>query len=448
MQSPGWLLLLLAVLLAGGGLLTWTRAEGSHPRIDAPEAILAGAAGTSVDLAISDAGSGLRALRVDFVHAGGETALVTEDFPGNLLSGGTRSEHGVTLQLDPGLLGSFEGEAILRVTARDWSWRGGFDGNESVRSVPLRVDLIAPRIEIATGLSYARQGGSGSVSYRLSEPVVRDGVLIGERFYRGFPRPGGSSSERIALFAIPSEASPEVRVAVIAEDAAGNASRARWPLVVQRRAMPNVNVTLNREFLEKVIGRFAGHGVDAGGDPSAAFDDINTRVRAENEARIRQLLADSSPEFFQGAKLEQMRNSKVTSTFGERRAYFFEGRKISNAVHFGYDLASFAAAPVTAAASGRVIYAGDLGIYGNCLLVDHGLGLATLYGHLSRLDVASGDRVEQGQRLGLSGDTGLAGGDHLHFAVLVGDTYVDPIEWWDVQWVRSHITPELQTSRR
>ncbi len=90
-----------------------------------------------------------------------------------------------------------------------------------------------------------------------------------------------------------------------------------------------------------------------------------------------------------------------------------------------------------------MIYAGALGIYGNCVLLDHGLGVATLYGHLSRIDVSAGDAVEQGQPLGRSGATGLAGGDHLHFAVLVGRTYVDPLEWWDAKWVRENLEAQL-----
>ena len=99
---------------------------------------------------------------------------------------------------------------------------------------------------------------------------------------------------------------------------------------------------------------------------------------------------------------------------------------------------------MTAANSGRVAFEGDLGIYGNCVLVDHGLGVTSLYGHLSRLDVAAGDRVSRGQTLGLSGDTGLAGGDHLHFAILVGGTYVDPLEWWDAKWVQTHVDARVR----
>ena len=90
-----------------------------------------------------------------------------------------------------------------------------------------------------------------------------------------------------------------------------------------------------------------------------------------------------------------------------------------------------------------MIFAGPLGIYGNCVIVDHGLGVTSVYAHLSRIDVREGDMLTKDQRLGLSGATGLAGGDHLHFAVLVGGTYVDPKEWWDPKWVREHIEARL-----
>ena len=90
-----------------------------------------------------------------------------------------------------------------------------------------------------------------------------------------------------------------------------------------------------------------------------------------------------------------------------------------------------------------MLFAAPLGIYGNCVLIDHGMGITSLYGHLSRMDVKAGDSVKQGQTLGLSGQTGLAGGDHLHFAILVGDTYVDPVEWWDPKWVQSHVEAQL-----
>jgi murein DD-endopeptidase MepM/ murein hydrolase activator NlpD len=437
-NSAGWLIAVLALALVGVGVLVFFRAEGSPPAVTTAEELVVGTSGAEVAISISDDGSGLRALEVILAHAGGEIPLLSETYPGNLLSGGVRSEQDASVSLDPAGLREVSGEAFLRVIARDWSWRGGFDGNAARVDVPLTVDLEPPRITVESGLTYVDQGGAGAVAYRLSEPVTRDGVRVGEVFYHGYPRPGGGPLERIALFAIPTDADPKTAVRVVAEDAAGNASEARWPVSVRPRNAPAANVTLSREFLGRVVPRLSGGAADA-----AAFHDVNTRLRAESETRIRDLLSDPATTPLWDGALEQMRSSKVTSRFGEQRSYFVDGVKVSTATHYGYDLASFAAAPITAAGAGQVVFAGELGIYGNCVLIDHGIGLATLYGHLSRLDVSAGDRVAQGQRLGLSGDTGLAGGDHLHFAVLVGHTYVDPLEWWDARWVQTHVAVRL-----
>ena len=321
-------------------------------------------------------------------------------------------------------------------------WRGLFSGNETALEIPVEIDLDPPRVQVSSGLTYVKQGGSGAVNYSVSEAVAADGVQVGDHRFQGHPVPGGSG-ERIAIFAIPTDVPADVTPRVFAEDRAGNTATARWPVVVKPRAMPEGNVTLGASFLENVVPRLTR--VTAGTDLKQAFHKINTELRAENERTIRERLAETSPvPYFDGA-LDQLANSQVTSRFAERRTYFVAGDPVSKAIHFGFDLASTAAAPITAAARGRVVHADELGIYGNCVLVDHGLGVGTLYGHLSRIDVAAGDEVAQGSTLGLSGATGLAGGDHLHFAVLVGDSYVDPLEWWDPKWVATHVTPKLAT---
>lgn len=442
MNATGWLALLVVIVLLGAGALLWVRAEGDAPALHAPEELVVGAEGARVTLHATDLGSGLRSLRAVLVHPGGEAVLLEETYPGNLLSGGVRYEHTAEIALEPRRLEDVRGAAFLRVSLRDWSWRGGLDGNETRRDVALTIDLEPPRIDVHSGLTYVKQGGSGAVAYRVSEETARDGVRVGDREYRGHPLPGGGERDRVALFAVPAEGPADPDVRVFAVDPAGNESTVSWAVVVQARPRPESRVRLSRSFLENVVPRLAPPGNED--DLAAAFHDVNTRVRAESEERIRELVAESAPRPLFRGRLDQLANSKVTSRFGERRRYVVDGAVLSQAVHYGYDLASYAAAPVTAAAAGRVQFAGDLGIYGNCVLVDHGLGLTTLYGHLSRLDVETGDAVERGQRLGLSGDTGLAGGDHLHFAVLVGETYVDPLEWWDAEWVRTHVDANLR----
>jgi len=446
MRASGWLLILALVAAVGLGGFAWYRFEGEPPSLTAPEGeLVIGRSGKRLDLHASDAGSGLRSLRVAVEQPSGEKVLFEEAYPGNLLSGGVRHEQDSSLQLDPASIGVLTGPATLRIAVRDFSWRGAFSGNETRRDLPLRIDLEPPRVEVYSGLTYVRQGGSGSVAYRVSEPTARDGVRVGTAEYRGFPRKGGRANERIALFAVPTDVDAKAPVRVFAEDLAGNVGEAGWQVVVQPYVQPEGRVQLTTTFMEQVVPRLAPQG--AAGDPVAAFQDVNTRVRAENEKRIRELVAITAPEPLFTGNLHQLANSKVTSRFGERRLYVLDGREISRAVHYGYDLASLSGAPVTAAAAGRVLYAGDLGIYGNCVVLDHGLGLASLYGHLSRIDVEPNARVESDQRIGLTGATGLAGGDHLHFATLVGNTYVDPIEWWDAKWVKDHIDPNLNPQR-
>jgi len=440
-SGRGLLAILLLILVVGGGVLLTRRFEGEPAAISGPETLLLGREARSVALTIADEGTGIRSIRVVFEHAAGEESLFAEDFPGSALAGAARgtAPADVEFTLDPSQLPRAIEEGFLRVTVRDWSWRGTFRGNEARLDVPVTIDRKPPRVAVATGLTYVKRGGSGVVVYTPSEDTVRDGVRVGETFFPGHPL----GERRVAFYAIPTDVERNPKVRVEAEDAAGNVYAARWPVVVRERTMPEAQVTLPSSFLEdKVREMAAAEGIDAT-DLVQAFDQINTRVRAANEASVREALEQSAPEkLWEGAFL-QLPNSKVTSRFAERRTYYVGGQSVSKATHFGYDLASTSAAPIAAAAAGKVVFADELGIYGNCVLVDHGLGLGTLYGHLSRVDVSPDETVERGDVLGLSGATGLAGGDHLHFAILVGDTYVDPLEWWDPKWVRENVEARL-----
>ena len=114
-------------------------------------------------------------------------------------------------------------------------------------------------------------------------------------------------------------------------------------------------------------------------------------------------------------------------------------------MHLGYDLAVTQHVGVEASNDGRIVWAAPLGIYGNCVVVDHGYGLQTIYGHMSRIDVHEGDMVKRGQVMGLSGMTGMAGGDHVHFAMQLDGVQIDPKEWWDPHWIKDHITRSAST---
>jgi len=116
-------------------------------------------------------------------------------------------------------------------------------------------------------------------------------------------------------------------------------------------------------------------------------------------------------------------------------------------VHLGIDLASTRKADVKAAAKGIVIFTDYLGIYGNMVMIDHGQGVFSLYSHLSQINVSPDDNVDKMSVIGLTGTTGMAGGDHLHFSVLVNGVFVTPKEWWDQHWIDVTIEDPLTESR-
>jgi len=143
----------------------------------------------------------------------------------------------------------------------------------------------------------------------------------------------------------------------------------------------------------------------------------------------------------------QLGNSQVEASFADHRTYLYKGKEVDQQTHLGFDLAVTSRVPIVAANAGTVLNASWLGIYGNCVIIDHGMGVQSLYGHMSSFDVNVGDKVSRGQTIGRSGMTGLAGGDHLHFTMLVGGRMVNPVEWWDRHWIADRIERKLGEAR-
>ena len=338
----------------------------------------------------------------------------------------------------------------MRLAARDLSWRNWTRGNETVVDIPVTIDYRPPSISLAPGITYAKRAGSVALVYDVSDDTERDGVEVGDYFYASIPVTGEGvpAGRRFALFPLSQELPADVKISVIAVDHAGNRATRTPQINVKDRAYPDETIVLSQRFLDTKVPDLAGATGVNDSDHLKAFQEINSRIRQENEAKIREIIAETAIEPLFTEAFEQMPNSKVMSTFAERRTYLLDGEQVSESIHYGYDLASLAGSPIPASNRGRVIYADELGIYGNCVIVDHGLGIHTLYGHLSNIDVKVGDTVEKGQSLGQSGQTGLAGGDHLHFAILLRGSYVDPVEWWDPKWVREHALEPLATARK
>ncbi len=145
------------------------------------------------------------------------------------------------------------------------------------------------------------------------------------------------------------------------------------------------------------------------------------RIKEESELKAK-VFAASAAEPLWAASFRAPVTAQATDSFGTRR--MFNGRLAS--VHKGMDFRAATGTPVRAGNSGTVVLARPLYFEGNCVIVDHGLGLFTLSMHLSRIDVHEGQRVATGERLGLSGATGRVTGPHLHWAVRWQGAYLDP----------------------
>lgn len=337
-----------------------------------------------------------------------------------------------------------EGEVILRATAD----RGaGFlrSAEPVVVERKLVVKLRPPQLEVTSQQHYVRQGGSGIVLFRTSAPAGRSGVRAGDYEAHSFPVPGGDPNQRFVLFAVPWEGSAKEAIVVFAEDEAGN--RAERPFIELYKAAPprRDRLELNDAFLQKVVPSIASStpGFEAGGSLIEQFVKINNQLRKLNLAEIGELAQRSAPRFLWSGPFLQMPNSARKAGFAETRDYVYQGREVDRQTHLGLDLASLSHAAVPAANSGTVVFAGWLGIYGNAVLIDHGYGLTSLYGHLSEIRVKPGQPVKRGEAVGSTGTTGLAGGDHLHLEIFVQGKSVDPVEWLDGHWIEDNLRKKM-----
>jgi hypothetical protein len=266
-------------------------------------------------------------------------------------------------------------------------------------------------------------------------------VRVGTMTFPSFPV--GDGGARISLFALPWDMPLDTPIAITGQDEAGNTASRGLQSEVRRRRFPRDVIEIKDGLLQaKVPELLPQHPPDK--PLLDGFLLINRDQRKQAEDQKRQISAKTADRALWEGAFVQPPNSKVFSNFAETRTYVYKGKEVDTQVHLGYDVASLKQSPVPAANKGVVVFAGPLTIYGNTVIVDHGLGLQSLYGHLSRIDVKVGDTVEKGQELGRSGTTGLAIGDHIHFETLIGGVSVTPVEWWDLKWIRDRVGKPLK----
>ena len=440
--------LLLAFAVAFGAWYIFR--VGPAPEVDLVTERPAVGRSNIVTAVFSEPENGLGAVRLELIQ-GDRTELLAEEafVPGSGIPfvGGDGTAQAVleaTVGTDA-MDWLVEGELVLRATAVRASGPLRSPAPVSVElTLPVRLRL--PRLEVVSTQHYGRQGGSGAVVFRVGEHVVQSGVRAGQIESVGSPLPGGGSNDRFTFYSLPWNIADSAEIRLFAEDDAGD--RAEQPFLDIFKAMPTRTDTiqLNDAFFKRVVPAIASQtpGFNAGGSLLEQYLRINGDLRRAELNRVAELSRESEPAFLWSGAFLQMPNSAREANFAETRSYIYGGREVDRQTHLGLDLASTARAPVPAPNSGRVVFAGWMSLYGNAVIIDHGYGLLSLCGHMSTVDVEAGDHVTKGDRLGTSGATGLAGGDHLHLEIFVHGQSVDPIEWFDAKWIRDNLATKLE----
>lgn len=338
-----------------------------------------------------------------------------------------------------------DGAATLVVTAVAANLRGASSSLQqavAIRSTPPTVYAMSTQI-------YLAQGGSALVVYHTTGHPDQSGIEMGGVFFPGYPlpnaAPGGAGETMFSLFAYPYNAPAAAQPQLVARDAAGNQATASLPVKTFPKIFRSRTLPIDDSYIQRVVMPIIANtpSLTDQHDNEKNFLMVNRDLRRTDTQELVAAAKLSVQQFLWKGAFTQLGNSAVEAAFADHRSYSYHGQIIDQEDHLGYDLAAVRHTPVEAANAGRVIWAKYFGIYGNCILLDHGYGLMSLYAHLNDFQVKAGDLVAQGQLIAHSDSTGLAGGDHLHFSMLLDGVQVNPVEWWDAHWVHDRIQAKL-----
>jgi murein DD-endopeptidase MepM/ murein hydrolase activator NlpD len=337
-----------------------------------------------------------------------------------------------------------EGHATLVITAVNDSWGRFFRGGKASLRMDLPVRFAPPQVDVLTTQHYINQGGCDMVLFKVSPGVTRSGVEVGTLFFPSFPVKASNPAIRLAVFAFPWDLDLSTPAHIVASDDAGNSTIANFDYKVFPKKFHQSTMDLTPEFLNRVVPPIMTQsGIDDQGSILKDFLYINGKLRQQDADRLIEFSKQTNSAFYWTQPFIQLGNSKVEAYFADTRTYVYNGQVVDHQTHLGYDLAVVAHTPIAASNDGKVVYAGWFDIYGNAVIIDHGCGLQTLYGHMASVGVKAGEMVKRGQIIGRSDSTGLAGGDHLHFSVLIDGVPVNPTEWWDPHWIHDRIEAKL-----
>jgi len=337
------------------------------------------------------------------------------------------------------------------VEAQDNSKWNLLQGNSVKKVFKLTVDKRKPQLNIVSNSYKISRGGSALVIFKVSDENIDEMYIQGNNNKKFKPQPFYKEGYYISLLAWPVVDS-SFKATVVVKDLAGNVSKSYIPFYLKQKNYRVSKIKLSDRFLQGKIAELAEEFEETQGvtEPLEQFKIINENVRAKNEKLIHEItgkVEDIQLDSFKINKMYPLKNAQVVAAFGDHRKYSYKGSYVSESYHLGLDLASNAMADIKPQNGGDVVYSDYNGLYGNMPIIHHGLGLYTLYGHCSSVQVNSGDSTNRRVTIAKTGKSGYAMGDHLHFGVLVQGIEVRPQEWMDAEWMKLNIYDVIKSAK-
>ncbi len=330
-----------------------------------------------------------------------------------------------------------EGKARLVVETVSNDFRGSSDS----AAAEVNVVLSAPRVIPDDAQHYINQGGMELVTFTPSGNWTECGVKVGPYTFRSFPLPG-KPGQRFSMFAYSWELPDNIQPVVYARNLAGTEATAHFWFKLFPKKFRVRDEPIDDKLMDKLVTSVDPTGQLApGSDLVARFVYIDDVLRKKNNDTLYNLRDKTEQKILWNGPF--LHWGKEEANFADVRNWIYKGKKIDQAAHLGFDLSDVQNEPIMAANDGRVVWASDLGIFGNCIVLDHGYGLQSIYGHSREIDVKVGDMIKKGQKMGIAGETGFAGGVHIHFGMMIDGVQVNPREWWDEHWIHDRIMSKL-----
>jgi len=392
--------------------------------------------------------SGLKYYKITFIDDKNNIILAEQSMTDN-----TNKEQ--IIEVNPPKLNPFYKNTLvkIKVEAIDNSKWNFLNGNSVNKTFDIKIDKIKPVASVINNSRYIKRGGSAVAVVKVSDKNLKEAYITFNDKVKFKLTPFYKENYFVSLIAWPIDIEDFLIVNLVAIDKAGNKTVSKIPLYLQKANLKTDTIKISEKFINDVSKNVltkSSHDIPS--ELENIFVAQNKDIRKENIDLLRKVgltkMDYSKIDSFKIKNFRRLNGSKTVAGFAERRSYIFNGNKIDEEWHLGMDWAKVKHTKIVSSNPGKIIFNSYLGIYGNVVLIDHSLGLASLYAHLNNSNVTLGQDVYNNSKIGNTGTTGAVLGDHLHFGILVQGIEVDPVEWMDKNWIKTRITNIINQSKK